>query len=197
MKILGIVGGIGAGKSTVVNLIEELANVYTIDADKIGHSLLLPDGKAYEKVKQAFGNEVLDSNGYILRPKLGKIVFSDKQALETLNAITHPLILETVKDIIISCQADKKWAFILIDAALLIEIGLVQLVDEVIGVYANEEERLARIVKRDRCSIEDALKRISVQKKWEELKQICTVVIDNSFTYEATKQQIEACLKQW
>jgi dephospho-CoA kinase len=74
---------------------------------------------------------------------------------------------------------------------------LVQLVDEVIGVYANEEERLARIVKRDRCSIEDALKRISVQKKWEELKQICTVVIDNSFTYEATKQQIEACLKQW
>ncbi|MEG0579049.1 MAG: dephospho-CoA kinase, partial [Niameybacter sp.] len=92
MQTIGIVGGIGAGKSTVVSLLCELRKCFVIGADEIGHKILLKDDLAYDQVVKVFGQDILDEEGNIVRRKLGAIVFSDRTKLEQLNQITHPII---------------------------------------------------------------------------------------------------------
>ena len=194
MKILGIVGGIGAGKTTVVSILQESASCFIIGADEIGHKILLKGNKAYQSVIDAFGNEILDENGEIVRSKLGAIVFSDQKKLMTLNKITHPLIYEEVKEQIEWCKTQNKWEYIIIDAALLVEIGLIRLTDYVLGIYADEEIRVERIMKREGYTREEAFKRISKQKKWEELEKVVDCTINNSKCYEKTIEQVKEFL---
>lgn len=195
--VLGIVGGIGAGKTTIVSLLSILKETYVIGADEIGHKLLLKDGKAYNKVVSAFGEDILDEEGHIIRAKLGAIVFADQTKLQKLNEISHPLIFEEVSFQIEKRKLEDKWEWIIIDAALLIEIGLVKLTDKVIGVYTEEEVRIERIMQREGFTREEALKRINSQKKWEEFNSVSDVVIDNSFSPENTKDQIAKIIVSW
>ncbi|MEG0012678.1 MAG: dephospho-CoA kinase [Cellulosilyticaceae bacterium] len=197
MMVLGIVGGIGAGKTTIVSLLSILKETYVIGADEIGHKLLLKDGKAYNKVVSAFGEDILDEEGHIIRAKLGAIVFADQTKLQKLNEISHPLIFEEVSFQIEKRKLEDKWEWIIIDAALLIEIGLVKLTDKVIGVYTEEEVRIERIMQREGFTREEALKRINSQKKWEEFNSVSDVVIDNSFSPENTKDQIAKIIVSW
>lgn len=190
MMVLGIVGGIGSGKTTIVSMLSSMKKTYVIGADEIGHKLLLKDGKAYDKVVDTFGQDILDEEGNIVRAKLGAIVFSDKAKLQMLNDISHPLIFAEVERQIEERKLEQKWEWIIIDAALLIEIGLVKLTDKVIGVYADEEVRIERIMQREGFTREEALKRINSQKKWEEFNSVSNIVIDNSFSTENTKDQI-------
>lgn len=197
MMVLGIVGGIGAGKTTVVSLLATMKSTYIIGADQIGHSLLLKDGKAYNKVIETFGTEILDEEGNIVRSKLGAIVFSDKSKLDALNSISHPLIYQEVERQIQACEEAGNWEWVIVDAALLIEIGLTALTDRVIGVYTEDEVRIERVMKRENFTREEALKRINSQKKWEEFKAVSDDVIDNTFSYEHTKDQIEKLIVNW
>lgn len=197
MKVLGIVGGIGAGKTTVVTTIAQLHPTYVIGADEIGHQLLLKEGKAYEQVIEAFGPQILDEDGQIVRARLGAIVFGDEDKLSQLNQITHPLIYSEVASQLQWCKTQAKWDFIIVDAALLIEIGLIQLVDSVIGVYASEEIRIERIMKRGGGTLEEAQKRIASQKPWEMFQKVSHFVIDNSFSYQTTKEKIQEILSNW
>lgn len=197
MKVIGVVGGIGAGKTTVVSILSTLKEAYIIGADEIGHQLLLKEGKAYEQVIQVFGEGILDEDKNIIRARLGNIVFSDKEKLDDLNKISHSLIFEEVKRQIEVCEASKLYEWVIIDAALLIEIGLIRLTDEVVGVYAAEETRIQRIMERNNLSREEALKRIKSQKKWEEFKKVSSSIIDNSFSYEQTKDQIQQLIASW
>ncbi|MGL6174267.1 MAG: dephospho-CoA kinase [Cellulosilyticaceae bacterium] len=197
MKVIGVVGGIGAGKTTVVSILSTLKEAYIIGADEIGHQLLLKEGKAYERVIQTFGESILDEDKNIIRARLGEIVFSDKEKLNELNKISHALIFEEVKHQIEACKIGKLYEWVIIDAALLIEIGLIRLTDEVVGVYAEEETRIQRIMERNNLSREEALKRIKSQKKWEEFKKVSSSIIDNSFSYEQTKDQIQQLIASW
>ena len=197
MQVIGIVGGIGAGKTTVVSIFQKIAKVAVINADEVGHSILLPKGEAYQEVVDTFGKEILDEKGQIDRRKLGKIVFSNKEKLKKLNAITHPKIVEKIKRQLNQYKKEKKYEYILIDAPLLIEVGLKPLVDKVIGVYAEENLRIERIQIRNQFTYEEAVRRIRAQRKWEELKKDIDHMIDNSFSYEYTKEQIEKMLIIW
>ena len=190
---LGIIGGIGAGKSTVVTLITEQVPCQVIGADEIGHRILLKGERAYEAVIDAFGTGILDEAGHIVRRELGKIVFSSQEALKQLNAITHPIIFDEVQKMIQKYEQEGV-PCIIIDAALLIEIGLVQLTDYVIGVDTSEDVRIKRIMKREGFSKEEAVARINKQKKWEELKKVIDYTIDNNGNYEETTGQIKALL---
>lgn len=197
MKVIGIVGGIGAGKTTVVSILSDLKPTVVIGADEIGHEILMPEGAAYAEVIQAFGEDILDEEGRIIRRKLGEIVFKDKKELEKLNRITHPKIYSRIEALIEVYRLEKNYEWVIIDAALLIEIGLVKLTSLVIGVYAKEEVRIERIMKRENFSHEQALSRIRVQKKWEELEKVAQEIIDNSSSYEYTKEQIEKMIASW
>lgn len=196
MKILGIVGGIGAGKTTVVSILTELTPCYIIGADEIGHRILLKGGKAYTPVIQAFGEGILDDEGNIVRARLGSIVFADRSKLDVLNSMTHPLIHEEVQRLIDECKAQKQHEIIVVDAALLIEIGLVKLTDQVLAVYADEATRIERIMKREAFTRLQATERINKQKKWEELEKVAHYVIDNSLSYEQTREQVVALLEK-
>lgn len=197
MMVLGIVGGIGAGKTTIVSLLSSMKKTYVIGADEIGHKLLLKDGKAYNKVLSTFGEGIVDEEGHIIRSKLGALVFADQTKLKKLNEISHPLIFQEVSSQIEKRKLEDEWEWIIIDAALLIEIGLVKLTDKVIGVYTEEEVRIERIMQRQGFTREEALKRINSQKKWEEFNSVSDVVIDNSFSPENTKDQIAKIIVSW
>ncbi|OOB80027.1 MAG: dephospho-CoA kinase [Epulopiscium sp. Nuni2H_MBin001] len=190
MKILGIVGGIGAGKSTVTDIFEKNFDIHVINTDKIGHEVLLKTGKAYDMIIAEFGTAILDDDGEIIREKLANIVFCDEEKLKNLNSIMHPCIYEIVVERI--KQATNE--YVLIEAALLIESGFYKLADIIIGVYADEDLRIQRIMNRNNYTYEQAKDRINAQLKWKDLRDMVDIVIDNSNDIEFTTTQVIASL---
>lgn len=195
MKVIGIVGGIGAGKTTVAAQLTKLIPIEIIEADTIGHEILLKGQAAYEPVLAAFGPSILDEQNEIVRKKLGAMVFSDPRKLQILNEITHPLIREEIERRIAWFKIVAPTHHILLEAALLIESGLIELVDTVIAVYAEENIRVERVVKREGLPAQAVIDRIKVQKKWEDFKEVSDFVVDNSISLEHTKMQLQEILK--
>lgn len=194
MKVIGILGGIGAGKTTVTRLMSELCPMEVILADLVGHDVLLKGHPAYEPVVLAFGTDILDDNDEIVRKKLGEKVFGHPEELAKLNSITHPIIYNEIKEQIAYLKKTTPKRHILLEAALLIEGGLIDLVDLVVGVYAEDPVRIERVMQREGLNREQIIKRFKAQKKWEELKSIADEIIDNSISLEYTKKQVEEIL---
>lgn len=196
MKVIGVVGGMGVGKTTIVSLFKERNKIYVISGDEIGHKILRKDGRAYYSVIEAFGPLILDNNHEISRKKLGQIVFHDEAKLSLLNKITHPIIYDEIKKEIESTKSTNEYDFIIVDAALLFEIGLDKLTDIIIGVYAEDSIRIKRIMQRDLFTEEEAKRRIKSQKKWEEYNKIPDYVIDTSFSIDYTKDQLAKIISE-
>lgn len=196
MKVIGVVGGMGSGKSTVVQIISELTKAYIINADHVGHMILKKDHRGYIPIVEHFGRGILGEDGEINRSSLAKIVFSDAEKLQALNEISHPLIYAHVKQEINIILQEGAYEYIIIDAALLIEIGLNFLADEIWGVYAPNDLRIQRVMLRNGFSKHEAIKRISSQLPWREMKKTVDIEIDNSREVSYTKEQILSLLKQ-
>lgn len=122
------------------------------------------------------------------------MVFGNPGRLEKLNAITHPLITEIIKERIVSYQQIAPSQHIVLEAALLIESGLIQLTDVVIAVYAEVSERTKRVMMRDGIDETQMIRRLKAQKEWEEIERVADYIIDNSISLEATKMQIQQIL---
>ena len=127
MKVIGIVGGMGAGKSTVITIMNKMQPFSYISADLIGHEILLKGEAAYQPIIEAFGEEILDASGEIVRQKLGQVVFGNKEKVALLNEITHPIITTKIKERIAYYQKAASNQHIILEAALLLESGLVDL----------------------------------------------------------------------
>lgn len=196
MKVIGIVGGMGAGKSTVVKLLNEIEPVSSISADLIGHEILLKGEPAYVPILDAFGYDILDESGEIIRKKLGQAVFGDEEKVRKLNEITHPLIMKRVMQRIEESKRETPHRHIILEAALLLESGLVDLTDLVIAVYADVDVRIKRVIQREGLSEEQIVKRFNAQKEWTELRAAADYVIDNSVSLENTKKQISHILQE-
>lgn len=196
MKIIGIVGGMGAGKSTVIAILSELQPVSYISADLIGHEILLKGQPAYEPIIEAFGKSILDDQGEIVRRRLGALVFGDEASVKHLNEITHPLITQGVMTRIEEAKRTRPDQHIILEAALLLESGLADLTDLVVAVYADLDMRLKRVIAREGLDEAQIIKRFKAQKEWEELKAAADYVIDNSVSLEETREQIKAFLKE-
>ena len=172
--ILGITGGTGCGKTTLLKCIEAQGGV-VLDCDAIYHALLSTDAALLEAIEKRFPGTV--ENGVLQRKKLGNLVFSHEKALSDLNAITHG----AVKAEVLRRLADKP-ALAAIDAIALFEADLAQLCDVTVAVTAPEESRIQRLMVRDGISREYARQRIAAQHDPDWFRQRCDYCLENSGT---------------
>ena len=188
MKIIGITGGIGSGKSTVVRFLAELGAV-VIDADKVGHDILRSDGRIKRELVAVFGSEILTPHEHISREKLGELVFTDPQKLQLLNRIIHPEIDRRVMGKIEKFRRDgvKVLAF---EAPLLLDVGWEARVDEVWVTVAAETTILKRLKARMGLSRDRALVRIRAQSPPADLASRADVVIDTDCSLEELRDEV-------
>jgi dephospho-CoA kinase len=191
MKVIGLSGGIGSGKSTVSRFLEELGAV-VIDTDKVGHELFKPDTDAWREVVAAFGRQILTPQGEIDRGKLGEIVFANPGARDRLNGIMHPRIRKWVKAEIEECRRQGA-SLLVLEVPLLLEVSGPSLADEVDEVWitvAPEATVLKRLKERSGMSEEQILARIRSQLSFEERAKHADVIIDTDCSLNELKAKV-------
>ncbi len=174
---IGLTGATGSGKSLIC---KELRNegAFIVDCDEIAHNVIKKGKKAYYEIIEHFPSYILDKEKNIIRKRLASLVFKNRKELDFLNKCTHKYINKEVLKKVKYAQIMGGYQFIVIDAPLLMDSGLDKECDEIWVVYADEETRIQRIMKRDKITYELAKNRISSQKTWEEYKAISNIIID-------------------
>ncbi|AST56406.1 dephospho-CoA kinase [Thermoanaerobacterium thermosaccharolyticum] len=190
MEVIGLTGGIASGKSTVSSILRSLG-AFIIDADVVSREIMIKGTKTYNILVNEFGKEILRKDGEIDRKKLGNLVFADKQKLNRLNEITHPEIIRRIKEIIEEERKNGKEKAIILDAALLIEMRLFNMVDEVWLVVVDKKTQIRRLMKRDNLNYNDALNRIKSQMSIEDKMKYADFIINNCKDFNAIKKQVE------
>lgn len=194
MKVIGLTGGTGSGKSIVSRKLAT-EGMAVIDADRIGHEIIEKGKPAYREITDYFGRNILDNDDNIIRRSLGEIVFQDAEKLEFLNQCTHKYIIAEIERQINMARENGTIKAAFLDAPLLLEAGLDAICDEVWVVFADNDTRLKRIIERDKISIETAQARIASQKSWEEYYKAADKVIDNSKDIAFAEDQVTQLLK--
>ena len=161
MKTVGITGPSGSGKSLLCEYIKNVG-IPCIDADALYHSMLTPHAPILHAISEAFGYDVLNTDGTLNRQVLGTRVFEDKDKLELLNATVLPFVLEEIRAKISSLENDGH-SLVAVDAPTLIESGFYRECDIVIAVIAPREIRIKRISERDGISPQKAIERVDAQ----------------------------------
>ena len=184
--IIGITGGTGCGKTTLLNLIGELGGL-TIDCDAVYHRLLQTDEALLQEIEHRFPGTV--ENGVLQRKKLGQLVFADKAALQALNKITHSAVKKEVLKLLSSAPA-----LVAIDAIGLFEGGLSELCQLTVAVTAPEQARVSRLMQREGISEEYAQARIAAQRSQEEFSALCHYTLENDSTPEVFREKCLAFL---
>jgi dephospho-CoA kinase len=185
--VIALTGNIGTGKSVVRKMLEHLG-AFTIDADSLSHMVIAKGGPGYTEAVKVFGEWVLGPDGQILRPRLGRIVFGDPEALARLESIIHPHVRMAV-NVLLSRSKARVAA---IEAIKIIETGLAKECDSLWVVHAAPSVQLKRLVEKRKLSPADAQQRIAAQPpQTDKLKQ-AHVIIDNSGTFEDTWVQVQA-----
>jgi dephospho-CoA kinase len=195
IPVIGLTGGIGAGKSTVTHMIEELGAA-VIDADKVGHQIYLPDLPAWREIVGTFGQEVLHADRTINRQSLGKIVFADPEALRTLNRIVHPKMFERMAELIAELRVRGDMEAIVIEAAILIEANWQPLADQIWLVVASEPVVIERLAKQRNLSPEQVRTRIAAQLSNEERLKHAHVVIRNDGSLDEVRTAVHQAWDQ-
>jgi dephospho-CoA kinase len=190
MKVIGLTGGIGSGKSTVTRFLAELGAA-VIDLDKVGHDVLKKGSAPYKQVVSAFGKDILSADGEIDRARLAKIVFNNSQALQCLNDITHPAIDKAV-DRIIREQRRKSAKAVVFEAAALLEAERAFQVDEIWVTVAPVSTVLQRLKERSGYSKLEAEARIRAQMTNDEKIKRADVVIDTDCSLDELKARVTA-----
>ena len=189
MKVIGLTGGIGSGKSTVSQFLAELGAVI-LDADKVGHEAFKPGSEIWQQVVTAFGKQIVASNGEIDREKMGKIVFGNSEARARLNRIMHPPMYDTVKAQLEEYRRQGVNVLVL-EAPLLLEAGWISLVDEVWVTIASEATVLKRLAERTGLSEQESLARIRSQLPSEERIKHADVVVDTDCDLDELKAKVK------
>jgi len=189
LKIIGVTGGIGSGKSTVSRTLRDLGAA-VVDADVLAKSVTASGGKAFEELVSYFGRDILDSNGELDRQKLADAAFSDKNRLDTLNAITHKYITQKIYDTVDLLKNTGKWDVIVLDVPIPVEKGFLDLADEVWVVTADRETRIRRVMERSGYTYDEVVKRIDAQLKDEEYIKLADEVLHNDGSIEQLEQAV-------
>ncbi|MBR4140103.1 MAG: dephospho-CoA kinase, partial [Lachnospiraceae bacterium] len=145
MKVIGITGGVGAGKSAILNYLKEKHHAVVVEADKVGHLLMEPGGACYYSIVEKFGSSILNGDQTINRGKLGKIVFADESLLNELNKIIHPRVKSHIVSEIAKERAYHRTNYFVVEAALLIEDHYDVICDEMWYIHTDADIRAKRL----------------------------------------------------
>lgn len=190
-RYFGLTGGIASGKSTVAAMLSKLG-AHIIDADKVGHEMLLPASPAFTEIVAAFGNEILDSNGRINRKILGPMVFADPAKLQQLNRIVHPRIIKRVEQLAKEHCSRNPGAVVIVDAALIYETGIGGQFAKMIVAWCRPDQQVERLIAKTGATREEAERRISSQMPADEKRRRADFLVDCSGSMEETRSQVEA-----
>lgn len=193
MRVYGLTGGIGSGKSTVARLFRE-EKIPVVDADRISREITSPGKPAYIEIVGRFGEEILSPDGRIDRKMLGAIVFANPGMRADLEAITHPRIVEGMREAL-SALASEGYPVAIVEAALIHEKEPQGIFDAVIGVRCGREPQVERLMRRDGIPREQALRIVSSQMDPEKKALASDYVIDNSGDLAGTRAQVRALAK--
>jgi dephospho-CoA kinase len=189
MLVVGVTGGIGSGKSTFARLLER-RGAEVIDADELGRRALDPGTHAWHSVVDQFGDEILVPGTMdVDRKRLASIVFNDREKLAALNAIVHPVILKGMADLLETLAGTDE--IVVLDAALIVEMGLVDSLDVLVVVTASDEVRKARLQANRQMTEAQIEERMRSQAGEEKLLQRADIVVENSSTHDALEAEAE------
>jgi dephospho-CoA kinase len=190
IPVIGLTGGIGAGKSTVRQLLEALGAA-VIDADQVGHQIYRPTLPAWREIVETFGQGVLNADHTINRQALGTIVFADPEALRRLNRIVHPKMYERMAELIAERRKQGGINAIVVEAAVLIEANWMSLVDQVWVVVASETTVIDRLARQRSLSPEQVRTRVAAQLSNDERLKHAQVVIRNDGSLEEVRTAVQ------
>ncbi|MCM8800480.1 MAG: dephospho-CoA kinase [Candidatus Omnitrophica bacterium] len=189
--VIGITGSFGSGKTTVARIFKKYG-AKVIDLDRLAHRCIRRGSPAYKKIIGLLGKEILNINKQINRKKLANIVFNNKKLLLKLNCIIHPKVIKIVKE---KLHSFKK-GIVVLDAPLLLEAGLAQIVDILIVVKIDRKIQIERIKKKFSMEEEEILKRIKAQMPLSKKIKMADFVIDNTFSLKKTKRQVNKIIRR-
>ena len=190
MKVIGVTGGVGAGKREVLGYIAGHWNATVVEADEVGYLVMRPGKACYNAIVDLFGQGILKEDQTLDREQIAKLVFEDKEMLAKMNAIVHPAVKEYIRKAIKQEEENETDIFI-VEAALLIEDKYDEICDELWYIYADEETRMERLKQNRGYSEEKCRSIFKNQLSEEEFSNHCDFEIDNSGDFEETKEQIQ------
>ena len=190
MKIIGITGGVGAGKSTVLDYLRERFHAYVIQADQVGHQVMEPGEICYSQVIALFGEHILKKDKTIDRKAVSDVVFGNEEKLKKLNGIIHPAVRQSVLEEI-QLQKEKKTAIVVVEAALLLEEHYEKFCDKVWYVHTDREIRISRLMENRGYSREKSESIISSQAPDEYFAKHADYIIRNNGDIKDTWLQVE------
>jgi dephospho-CoA kinase len=189
MLRVGLTGGLACGKSFVGHSLADLG-CYLIEADKLGHEVMLPGAEAYDAIVREFGPQVLDSEGRINRRKLSGIVWNDPERLGKLSSLVHPPVQVREEVRMAEIARTDPRAIVVVEAAILVETGRYKCFDRLIVVTCASEQQMERALERGSYNKEEILARLNRQLPLAEKLRVADYVIDTSGAKEATLEQV-------
>jgi dephospho-CoA kinase len=189
MRVLGLTGGIGSGKSLVDAIFRELG-ADVIDADALAREVVEPGQPALAEIVASFGSDMLLPDGRLNRARLAEVIFGDAAARQRLNVITHPRIRRRMSEEV--AARSRRSGVLILDIPLLYENGRGADVEKVIVVWVDQPTQRQRLMERDGLTQEQARQRIDAQMPLEEKRRRADHVIDNSGSPVSTRRQVEA-----
>lgn len=189
--VIGVTGGVGCGKSSVVNYVEKKYGASIYKADDIGREIMNIGEDAYNDIVATFGDEILLEDKNINREKLASIVFNNEPLLKKLNSIIHPAVEENIINSIYNAYVWEGQKLFLIEAALLIEAGYKDICNELWYVYADEQTRIERLLNSRGYTKEKCISIMNNQLSDQEFRANCNYVLDNTKDFDITKNEIE------
>lgn len=191
MKMIGLTGGVGCGKSTVAEILKESYGAFVIMADLLGHLAMEPDSPTYKRIVDLFGEEILDGEGRIDRKRLGDLAFPQPEKLAALNGIIHPFVRESI-DNLVERAKQEGYSLVVLETAILLESGYQELCDEIWVVTAKKEVRFARL-QASRGYTREKFEAILAQQLPEgELLAKADVIIENNGEEKELKETVQA-----
>ena len=197
MKFIGITGGVGAGKSTVLDYLAKKDGVRVMLADEIAHQLMEPGTRCYEEIKKSFsGEDIFSEDGHFDRQKLAKVNFADEEKRTRMNGIVHPAVKVFVLDEAKKERKKGELQFLILEAALLIEEHYDEICDELWYIYTKEEIRRNRLMESRGYSEGKVQQIFESQLSETEYRSHCREVIDNNGDTEVTYRQIDEIIER-
>ena len=196
MKFIGITGGVGAGKSAVLDYLATKPGVRVMLADEIAHELMEPGTDCYEQIRKTFPNEdIYREDGHFDRMKLAKVIFSEEKKRVQMNEIVHPAVKRYVIAEADRGRQEGKPALLVLEAALLIEEHYDEICDELWYIYTREDVREARLMESRGYSKEKVQQIFASQLKEAEYRRHCSIVIDNNAGLAEMQHQIDEAVE--